>query len=452
MADRLSGKVAVITGATSGIGMETARLFAREGARVAVAGRSADKGEALAAELGDVAFFQQTDVTSEADIAALIDATMERFGQVDCLFSNAGGPTPGGFETITPDQLDYGMRLLLGSVMFGIKHATRVMKPASGGSVINNSSIAAHRAGQGGIVYAAAKAAVSHITRLAGAELGPAGIRVNAISPGAIATPIFWGGSAVARELDDAANARKLEKLERNLARATPTPRTGLSADIAAAALFLASDEGSFINAHDLVVDGGRIAMFHEAPREAAGTQRRLTRGPGHSGSPPPARGSDMNVPPQLQEPQQPHDHAAIRAGPGLARRGSRRRVQQPGQQPVQLALPPRTRAGRARRPRPGAAPPAWPGCAAWPASVSSRAYRRRSRGSWPRVTRPPSTSSSTSCAVLASVNPSSRASCCCGHGPSRSSAGSTPKCRVRRPVPARPWSASAWSPSRRNR
>ena len=271
MTDRLSGKVAVITGATSGIGMETARLFAREGARVAVAGRSADKGEALAAELGDVAFFQRTDVTSEADIAALIDATAARFGQVDVMFNNAGGPTPGGFETITPDQLDYGMRLLLGSVMFGIKHATRVMRPAGGGSIISNSSIAAHRAGPGGVVYAAAKAAVSHVTRLAGAELGPAGIRVNAISPGAIATPIFWGGSAVARELDDEANARKLAKLERNLAQATPTPRTGLSADIAAAALFLASDEGSFVNAHDLVVDGGRIAMFHEAPRESAG-------------------------------------------------------------------------------------------------------------------------------------------------------------------------------------
>jgi NAD(P)-dependent dehydrogenase (short-subunit alcohol dehydrogenase family) len=272
MADRLSGKVAVITGATSGIGLETARLFVREGARVAVAGRSEDKGAALAAELGDAAFFQRADVTSEADIAALIDATVDRFGQVDCLFNNAGGPTAGGFETITPDQLDYGMRLLLGSVLFGIKHAVRVMKPAGGGSIINNSSIAAHRQAQGGLVYSAAKAAVSHVTRLAGAELGPYGIRVNAISPGAIATPIFWGGSAVARELDDAANARKLAKLERNLARATPTPRSGRSEDIAAAALFLASDEGSFINAHDLVVDGGRIAMFHEAPPEAPRT------------------------------------------------------------------------------------------------------------------------------------------------------------------------------------
>lgn len=270
MTDRLSGKVAVITGATSGIGLETARLFAREDARVAVSGRSEDKGAALAAELGDRAFFQRADVTSEADIAALIDAAADRFGRVDCLFNNAGGPTPGGFETITPDELDYGMRLLVGSGLFGIKHASRVMKPAGGGSIINNSSIAAHRRAQGNVVYSAAKAAVSHITRLAGAELGPSGIRVNAISPGAIATPIFWGGSAAARQLDDADNERKQAKLERNLARATPTPRSGQSADIAYAALFLASDEGSFINAHDLVVDGGRIAMFNEQPPEAA--------------------------------------------------------------------------------------------------------------------------------------------------------------------------------------
>jgi NAD(P)-dependent dehydrogenase (short-subunit alcohol dehydrogenase family) len=264
MTDRLSGKVAVITGATSGIGLETARLFVREGARVAVSGRSADRGAALAAELGDAAFFQRADVTSEADIAALIDAAAGRFGRVDVLFSNAGGPTPGEIETITPGELDYGMRLLVGSVLFGIKHAARVMRPAGGGSIINNSSIAAHRSAQGGLLYSAAKAAVSHITALAGAELGPAGIRVNAISPGAIATPIFWGGSAAARQLDDADNERKQAKLERSLARATPTPRSGHSADIAAAALFLASDEAAFINAHDLVVDGGRIAMFEE--------------------------------------------------------------------------------------------------------------------------------------------------------------------------------------------
>ena len=100
--------------------------------------------------------------------------------------------------------------------------------------------------------------------RLAGADLGQHNIRVNAISPGAVATPIFWGGSQRAQTLSDEENQRKMEKLEANLAKATPLPRAGLADDIAFAAVFLASDEGSFINSHDLVVDGGRIAMFNE--------------------------------------------------------------------------------------------------------------------------------------------------------------------------------------------
>lgn len=266
---RLTGKVAVITGATSGIGAATARLFAREGAKVVLSGRAKDQGQALAGELGEQAVFLRADVTSEAEIAALLDGAVHRFGRVDCLFNNAGAPVAGSLDAITEEQLDHGMRLLVGSVLFGIKHGARVMRPGGGGSIINNSSIAAHRHGQGGILYSAAKAAVSQITKLAGAQLGPAGIRVNAISPGAIATPIFWGGSAAARELDAEDNARKQAKLERNLAMATPLTRSGTSDDIAHAALFLASDEGSFVNAHDLVVDGGRISMFHEAPRPA---------------------------------------------------------------------------------------------------------------------------------------------------------------------------------------
>jgi NAD(P)-dependent dehydrogenase (short-subunit alcohol dehydrogenase family) len=266
MSGRLDGKVAVITGATSGIGEATARRFVAEGARVVIAGRAEERGNALASELGEQAFFFRADVMHEAEVAALIDAAVARFGQVDCLFNNAGAPAPGEIDTITEQQFDYGMKLLVGSVMFGIKHGARVMH-SRGGAIINNSSIAAHRLGQGGALYSAAKAAVSHITRIAGAKLGPSGIRVNSISPGAIATPIFWGGSAKAQTLSAEDNARKLAKLEGNLARATPLPRSGVANDIAYAAVFLASDEGSFINAHDLVVDGGRIAQFFERPQ-----------------------------------------------------------------------------------------------------------------------------------------------------------------------------------------
>ena len=116
------------------------------------------------------------------------------------------------------------------------------------------------------MLYSTAKAAVSHLTRIAGVKLGPANIRVNSISPGAIATPIFWGGSARAESLSAEDNARKLAKLESNLAHATPLPRSGVADDIAHAAVFLASDDGNFINCHDLVVDGGRIAQFYERP------------------------------------------------------------------------------------------------------------------------------------------------------------------------------------------
>jgi NAD(P)-dependent dehydrogenase (short-subunit alcohol dehydrogenase family) len=266
MKGRLEGKVAIITGATSGIGEATAQRFASEGARLVLAGRGVEKGEALARTLGKSAVFQRADVLREADIAALVDTAAARFGRLDCLFNNAGAPSRGTLETVTEEDFDYSMKLLLGSVVFGIKHAARVMKPQGSGSIINNSSIAAHRSGQGAFLYSAAKAAVSHLTRLAGVQLGPFGIRVNAISPGAIATPIFWGGSERARTLSDEENQRKQAKLEGNLARATPLPRSGLADDIAHAAVYLASDEGSFVNCHDLVVDGGRVALFYERP------------------------------------------------------------------------------------------------------------------------------------------------------------------------------------------
>jgi NAD(P)-dependent dehydrogenase (short-subunit alcohol dehydrogenase family) len=264
MAGRLDGKVAVITGATSGIGEATAHLFAAEGAALVVAGRNVEKGEALARELGTNVVFQRADVMYEADISVLIGTAVARFGRLDCLFNNAGAIDRSTLDNVTEEDFAHTMKLLLGAVVFGIKHAAPLMKAQRSGSIINNSSIAAHRTGQGGYLYSAAKAAVSHVTRIAGVELGPHGVRVNAISPGAIATPIFWGGSARARTLSADENQRKQAKLEANLARATPLPRAGFAPDIAQAALFLASDEGSFVNCHDLVVDGGRVSLFLE--------------------------------------------------------------------------------------------------------------------------------------------------------------------------------------------
>ena len=264
MSKRLENKVAVITGGTSGIGEATAEVFAAEGAKVIIAGRSEGKGKAIAKRLGPNVIYHKTDVMLEEEIKAVIDLAVSRFGKLDCLFNNAGGPDRGTLETVTPEDFNYSMNLLLGSVIFGMKHAAPVMKKQGFGSIINNSSIAAIRMNQGGYLYTAAKAGVTHITRLAGIQLGPHGIRVNSISPGAVATPIFWGGSQVAGMLSDEQNARKMEKLKLSLSKANPMLRAGADRDIAYGALFLASDEGSFVNCHDLVIDGGRTSLFRE--------------------------------------------------------------------------------------------------------------------------------------------------------------------------------------------
>lgn len=266
MTGRLDGKVAIISGGTSGIGAATAELFAREGASVIITGRSREKGEALADSIGEAATYLPVDVMNEEDVKNSVDFATDRFGKLDILFNNAGGPTAGDVDNISLEQIHYGVDLLLSSVMLTTRYAVGPMKANGGGSIINNSSIAGLRYRQGNILYSALKAALTHYTKMAGVELGPFGIRVNAISPGAIATPIFWGGSARANTLSDEENERKMNKLQRNLARATPTPRSGLALDIANAALFLASDEGSYVNCHDLVVDGGRTSMFFEPP------------------------------------------------------------------------------------------------------------------------------------------------------------------------------------------
>jgi NAD(P)-dependent dehydrogenase (short-subunit alcohol dehydrogenase family) len=149
------------------------------------------------------------------------------------------------------------MSLLLASVVFGIKHATPLMKAQGWGSIINNSSVAALRSHMGGYLYSIAKAGVTQATRMAGMELGHYGISVNCISPGGIATPIFFGGSGRAAGMAPGHVEASMAKLQNNLAKATPILKSGLPKDIAAAALFLASDEGHFVNCHDLVVDAG---------------------------------------------------------------------------------------------------------------------------------------------------------------------------------------------------
>jgi len=261
MGGRLDGKIALITGGTSGIGEASVELFVKEGARVMIAGRNAEKGAQMVAALGPAARFVAADITREADIQAAVDATLEAFGgRLDCLFNNAGGPTRGDVESFTRNDFVYAMDLLLGSVLVGIRCAAPIMRRQGRGAIINNSSVAALRTHMGGYLYSVAKAGVTRATQLAGMELGRHGVTVNCISPGGIATPIFFGGSKAASGLEKAEADAKLAKLTRNLAKATPLHRSGLPHDIAAAAVFLASDDGAYINCHDLVVDGGMVA------------------------------------------------------------------------------------------------------------------------------------------------------------------------------------------------
>lgn len=264
MSGRLEGKIALISGGTSGIGEATVELFAKEGAKVVFTGRSEEKGQGVAERIGNGVSYVPCDVMKEEDIERAVAGTLEQHGTIDILFNNAGGPAGRDLESVTGDEIQYGMGLLFGSVALGMKHVIPVMKKNGGGRIINNSSVAAIRNNQGSLLYSAAKAAVTHYSKLAGVELGPHNITVNCISPGAIATPIFWGGSQRANTLTDEENARKFEKLQNNLAKATPMPMSGLAEDIATAALFLASEDGKFVNSHDLVVDGGRTSMFVE--------------------------------------------------------------------------------------------------------------------------------------------------------------------------------------------
>ena len=255
MPGRLQGKVAIITGGTSGIGRRTVEVFAREGASVLIAARREHEGRGLADALGDKVDFLHTDVALEADVKRMIDYAVERFGKLDCLFNNAGSPAPrGGIATIPMAEYEAAFAVLLGGVVLGMKHAAPVMLARGAGSIINNGSVAGVLAGYGSsIIYSAAKAAVIHLTTLVAMELGESNIRVNCISPGSIATGAF--GKIAGLPADEA--EKTAEAVKQLLGNAQPIRRAGLTDDIALAAVFLASDDSTFINGHNLIVDGG---------------------------------------------------------------------------------------------------------------------------------------------------------------------------------------------------
>ena len=263
---RLDGKVCIITGATSGIGRRTAEIFVAQGARVVIAGRREAEGQAVASALGTACDFVRTDVTDEAQVRALVDFAVARHGRVDCLFNNAGGPAPqGGIESIPAEGFDAAIATLLRSVVFGMKHVAPVMIRQRSGSLINNGSVAGHQAGlSSSLIYSAAKAAVIHLTRCVAMQLGEQGVRVNSISPGGIATGMFGKVAGLPAEQAE----RTAELAKGALAAMQPIPRAGLPDDVALAAVFLASDDSTFVNGHDLVVDGGLLGGQRWTPQQ----------------------------------------------------------------------------------------------------------------------------------------------------------------------------------------
>lgn len=292
MRERLEGKVAVVTGGTSGIGLSSVERFVAEGAQVVFCdlpaandvelterlgevkaaahhkGRESGgryDGFAIAERLGDRVHFVPADVSDRAQLAAVIDAAVERFGGVDVMFNNAGIAPLEGHIFDAPDEwferiIDVNLR----AVWWGIKLAGRHMADHGGGSIISTGSLAALDGYHGLSSYTASKAGVVGLTRAAAVELGPASIRVNCICPGAILTPIY-----VSR------NNESEDEIEAVSSQLQPLPRAGRPADVAGTALWLACDDSAFVTGQVIAVDGGVAA-------EASGpVRRKLVTGTG---------------------------------------------------------------------------------------------------------------------------------------------------------------------------
>ena len=246
---RLEGKVAIVTGAASGIGKASAALFAREGARV------------IAADVKGADGVVAADAGREEDVRGLVEQAVRDHGGLDIFFANAGisGGLASIFEQSVEDWLEI-LRVNLIGCFLAIKHAAPVMHDRGGGSIICTASVAGLRAGAGGPAYSASKAGVINLVEVAATQLSGANIRVNAICPGLIETgmtrPIFEGARAAGKEA--------------MVGHLNPLKRGGVPDEIAHAALFLASDESSYVNGHALVVDGG-LSSSHPFYRQEYG-------------------------------------------------------------------------------------------------------------------------------------------------------------------------------------
>ncbi len=260
--DRLKGRVALVTGAASGIGRASCRLFAEEGAKVVAFDRAEGVEEtvALITGAGGQAVAIRGDAGEEAEVSAAVAAAMERFGRLDVAFANAG--VSGGLTALADQTGAFWLELLrinLVGPFLMIKHASKVMSAAGSGSIICTASVAALRSGAGGSPYSASKAGVISLVQTSAQQLAGTGVRVNAICPGLIET-------GMTAPMFDRARERGTEA---KLGQLNPLRRAGQPAEIARAALFLASDDASYVNGQAIVVDGG-LSSSHPVARPGA--------------------------------------------------------------------------------------------------------------------------------------------------------------------------------------
>ena len=254
---RLKDKVAIITGASSGIGEATALLFAREGAKVVLGARRIERLDDIVATIkgeGGEAIAKKTDVSVEEDIKELIELAIKTYAQIDILVNNAG--ITGGIAELEEQNAEdwkdvYGTNVL--SAVYAIKYATKYMKERGKGSIVNVSSVAGIRAGAGGNAYSASKAAIINFTQTAACDLGESNIRVNAVCPGLIETEMTKPVFDYAREIGKEAKLGSRCELR----------RFGRAEEIAAAVLFFASDDASYVTGQALPVDGGNTASLN---------------------------------------------------------------------------------------------------------------------------------------------------------------------------------------------
>jgi NAD(P)-dependent dehydrogenase (short-subunit alcohol dehydrogenase family) len=254
MAGRLDGKVAVITGAASGIGRGTVDLFVKEGARVIAADIQDDKGARIEEEHKGKARFVHCDVSREEDIAAAIAAATRHFGRLDCLFNNAGtGGARDPADGVTAEGFDAVMHLHVRAALLGMKYAVPEMKKAGGGSIVSTASVAGLQAGYGPILYSIAKAAIIHMTKVTAAQLAAYNIRVNCICPGLIATNIFAQGLGMPSQLAET----RIDAIAEAAKNSQPLQRGGRPRDIAEGVLFFTCDGSDWVTGQALAIDGG---------------------------------------------------------------------------------------------------------------------------------------------------------------------------------------------------